>query len=322
MKAVVCTRYGSPDVLELQETEKPVPKSNEVRIRVRATSVGPSDCAFRKSDPVLIRFMYGFRKPKYPILGTELAGEVESVGADVSGFKTGDQVFGLSAKTFGAYAEYKCLPEAAPLAVKPAAFTYEEAVAVCDGGLTALTFLRDKAKVGRGQKVLVNGASGAVGIYAVQLAKHYGAEVTGVCSAGNAELVRAMGADRVVDYGKEDFAASGQTYDVIFDAVGKRSYGQCKRALTAKGIYLTTVPSLSILYHMLSTAAFGGRKGMFAAAGLMQNKDNLAYIRQLCEAGALRPVIDRRYPLEQIAEAHRYVDTGRKKGNVVIAIEP
>ncbi|MFB9275754.1 NAD(P)-dependent alcohol dehydrogenase [Cohnella cellulosilytica] len=322
MKAVVCTRYGSPDVLELQETEKPVPKSNEVRIRVRATSVGPSDCAFRKSDPVLIRFMYGFRKPKYPILGTELAGEVEAVGADVSGFKTGDHVFGLSAKTFGAYAEYKCLPEAAPLAVKPAAFTYEEAVAVCDGGLTALTFLRDKAKVGRGQKVLINGASGAVGIYAVQLAKHYGAEVTGVCSAGNAELVRAMGADRVVDYGKEDFAASGHTYDVIFDAVGKRSYRQCKRALTAKGIYLTTVPSLSILYHMLSTAAFGGRKAMFAAAGLMQNKDNLAYIRQLCEAGALRPVIDRRYPMEQIAEAHRYVDTGRKKGNVVIAIEP
>ncbi|OXS58068.1 NAD(P)-dependent alcohol dehydrogenase [Cohnella sp. CIP 111063] len=320
MKAIVCTKYGTPEVLRLQEVEKPVPKSNEVRIKVRAGTVGPSDCAFRKSDPLLIRFIYGFRKPKYSILGAELAGEVESVGAGVASFKAGDQVFGLSAKTFGVYAEYMCLPEAAPLIVKPAGLTYEEAVAVCDGALTALTFLRDKAKVRSGQRVLINGASGAVGIYAVQLAKHYGAEVTGVCSAANAELVKTMGADRVIDYGKEDFTASGQTYDVIFDAVGKRTYGQCKRALTPKGIYLSTVPSASILFNMLRTAASGGRKAIFATAGLMQNKENLAFISELCDTGALRPVIDRRYPLEQTAEAHRYVDTGRKKGNVVIVI--
>ncbi len=318
MKAIVCTKYGTPEVLRLQEVEKPVPKSNEVRIRVRASVVGPSDCAFRKSDPLLIRFIYGLRKPKYSILGAELAGEVEAVGADVASFKVGDEVFGLSAKTFGAYAEYVCLPEKAPLSVKPAGLTYEEAVAICDGALTALIFLRDKAKIRSGHKVLINGASGAVGIYAVQLAKYYGAEVTGVCSAGNAGLVRAMGADRVIDYNKEDFTVNAGIYDVIFDAIGKRTYGQCKRALTPQGIYLSTVLSGSILFNMLRTAVFGGRKAMFVTAGLMQNQENLAFLRELCEAGTLKPVIDRRYPLEQTAEAHRYVDTGRKKGNVVI----
>ncbi|MFC4600039.1 NAD(P)-dependent alcohol dehydrogenase [Cohnella hongkongensis] len=321
MKAIVCAKYGSPDVLRLQEVEQPIPRSNEVRIRVYASVAGPSDCAFRKSDPFLIRFLYGLRKPKYSILGVELAGEVESVGAGVTSFQVGDRVFGLSAKTFGAYAEYKCLPEDAPLAAKPEALTYAETVAVCDGAPTALTFLRDKAKVRNGQQVLINGASGAVGIYAVQLAKYYGAEVTGVCSAGNAELVSAMGADRVIDYGREDFTSSGRAYDVIFDAVGKRSYGQCKRALTPTGIYLSTVPSASILFHMLRTAASRGKRAMFATAGLMQNKENLAFIRELCDTGALRPAIDRRYPLERASEAHRYVETGRKRGNVVLLIE-
>ncbi len=250
-----------------------------------------------------------------------MSGEIDAVGKKVTRYKVGDQVFGLSAKTLGAQAEYKCLHEDTPLAIKPVAMSYEEAVAICDGAPTALTFLRDKGKVQPGQRVLINGASGAVGIYAVQIAKYLGAEVTGVCSGANVELVKAHGANQVIDYTQEDFTKNGQIYDVIFDAVGKRSFAECKGSLTQKGIYLSTVLSLSILVDMLLTAVTGNKKSIFVTAGLMQNQDNLNFLTQLYESGKIKAVIDRRYPLEQVAEAHRYVETGHKKGNVVITLE-
>lgn len=321
MRAIVLTKYGSPDVLKLEETAKPAVKDNELLIRVGAASVTPSDCAFRKADPFMIRLMYGFMKPKNRVPGTEFAGVVEAVGKEVSAFKPGDRVYGMSPHKFGAHAEYISLPDKEPIGIMPANLSSEEAAAVIDGGLTALTFLRDIAKARSGQKVLINGASGAVGIYAVQLAKHFGAEVTGVCSGANAELVRSYGADYVIDYTREDFRATGRTYDVIFDAVGKSSYPRCKSSLNRSGIYLGTVPTGSILFHMLWTALFSSKKAKFAATGLMQKPQNLAYLRELAEAGKLRPVIDRRYPLEQLAAAHEYVEQGRKKGNVIVVMD-
>ncbi|RCW51714.1 NAD(P)-dependent alcohol dehydrogenase [Paenibacillus prosopidis] len=320
MRAIVYEKYGTPDVLQLKEVEKPIPKDNEVRIRVHAAIVTPSDCAFRKADPFMVRFIYGLTSPKNKILGVELAGEIESVGTGVTLFKKGDQVFGISTKNFGAHAEYTCLPENDPVAIKPANMAYEEAVGVCDGALTALIFLRDTAKIQRGQKVLINGASGSVGSYAVQLAKYFGAEVTGVCSTANLEMVKSLGADKVIDYTKVDFNKSGQSYDVIFDAVGKSSFSSCKSSLTPRGIYLSTVPTLSTILQMLWTSKSGSKKAKFVAAGLMQNKGNLIFLKELIEAGQLKSVIDRRYPLEQTAEAHRYVEKGHKKGNVVITL--
>lgn len=320
MKAILCPEYGSPDVLQFKEAEKPAPKDNEVRIRVYAAIVTQADCSFRKADPFMIRIVFGLTRPKFPILGVELAGEIEAVGKDIKIFKEGDQVFGMSNANFGAYAEFKCLSESAPLAIKSAAMTYVEAAAICDGATTALTFLRDTANVQRGQKVLINGASGAVGAYAVQLAKYYGAEVTGVCSAVNSEWVKTLGASKTIDYTKEDFTQNGERYDVIFDTVGKRSFSQCKGSLTQKGVYLTTVPSLAVMAQMAWTAKIGSKKAVFVAAGLKQNKENLIFLRELFEAGKIKAVIDRCYPLEQTAEAHRYVEIGHKKGNVVITI--
>jgi NADPH:quinone reductase-like Zn-dependent oxidoreductase len=318
MKAIICTAYGSPDVLQLQEVPKPTPKENEVLVKVHAAVVGPSDCAFRKGEPFIVRLIYGLRKPRLATQGVEFAGEVEAVGAAVTQFEPGDPVFGMSPNTFGAHAEYVVLPETKPLARKPANFSYEEAVGLCDGAPTALTFLRDVAKLQPGQRVLINGASGAVGSAAVQLARYFGAEVTGVCSAANVDLVKSLGAHAVIDYTQEDFTQNGQTYDVIFDAVGKSSFGRCKGSLTPKGVYLTTVPTLGMVRDLLSTLFSSGKKAKFATAGLMQNHANLNFLKELAEAGQIRAVIDRRYPLEEVAEAHRYVDTERKRGNVVI----
>lgn len=320
MKAVVTTGYGSPDVLKLQEVITPTPSNEEVRVQIYAASVGPSDCAFRKGDPFVVKLIYGLKKPKYAIMGTELSGIIDAVGKDVKHFKPGDAVFGISASIFGAHAEYVCLPERTVLAVKSASMTYEDAAAISDGAPTALTFLRDKANVQPGQKVLVNGASGAVGIYAVQLAKYYGAEVTGVCSTANIDMVKSFGADHVIDYTKEDFTISQRSYDVIFDAVGKRTFGQCKRSLKQQGLYLATTPTLSNVGNMLWTSIFSRKKAIFATAGLMQSKENLIFLKELFEQGKLKSAIDRRYPLEQAAEAHRYVETERKKGNVVLTI--
>jgi NADPH:quinone reductase-like Zn-dependent oxidoreductase len=319
MKAVVYTEYGSPDVLQLKEVAKPSPKDNEILVRICATSVTPTDCAYRKADPFIIRFINGLMRPKNIILGNMLAGEIEAVGKAVKLFKQGDPVFGSADTDFGTHAEYKCLPEEGVVTIKPVNMTYEEAVGVPEA-LTALYFLRDLAHIQSGQKVLINGASGAIGTYAVQLAKYFGAEVTGVCSTTNLELVKSLGADNVIDYTKQDFTKTGQTYDVIFDAVGKSSFSRCKGSLKQSGIYLFTNPTLTIAIQMLWTSKVGSKKAILGFAGLNQSKENLIFLKELVETGKIKSVIDRCYPLAQIAEAHQYVETGRKKGNVIITV--
>ncbi len=303
MKAIVCTKYGPPEVLQLKEVEKPAPKPNEVLIKIFATGVTASDCIVRGFKVPIIMWIpmaaaVGFPKPRQPILGMVFAGAVESVGKDVKTYKKGDQVFGFDRFAFGTYAGYKCMPEDGMLAIKPANLNYAEAAAVPFGGLLALPFLR-KGNIQPGQKVLIYGASGAIGTSAVQLARYYGAEVTGVCSTANIELVKSLGADTVIDYTKEDFTNRGELYDFIFNAVGKRKAKlQCQKALTPNGKHVTVddgSPKLQI--------------------------EDLILLKELVEVGKIKPVIDRIYPLEQMAEAHRYVDQGHKKGNVVISVE-
>ena len=317
MKAIVYTEYGPPDVLQLKEVAKPIPKDNEVLINIYATVVGPALCAARKGDPFAIRFFTGLIRPKNPIPGAELAGEIEVVGKDVKLFKEGDQVFGSDVSDGGAYAEYKCLAEEGALAIKPTNMTYGEAAAVCDGALTALPFLR-KGKIQSGQKVLIIGASGAIGTAAVQLAKHFGAKVTGVCSTSNLELVKSLGADKVIDYTKEDFTKNRETYDIIFDVVGTSSFSHCKHSLKQSGIYLLTdSPSPLFILQMLWTSKIGSKKAVLALTGLRSSSEktkDLVILKELIEAGKIKSVIDRRYPLEQTAEAHRYVEKGHKKG--------
>jgi NADPH:quinone reductase-like Zn-dependent oxidoreductase len=320
MKAIMYRNYGSPDVLELQEVAKPVPKAHDILIHVHATVVTPADIAFRKGEPLLGRVFTGLSRPKR-IPGVEFAGDIEAVGKDVTLFHPGDQVFGTAGTGFGAHAEYLCLSEEGVVASKPTTLTYEEAVALCDGALTALVFLRKKAHLQRGQHVLINGASGAVGAAAVQLASYFGAHVTGVCSTANVALVKSLGAETVIDYTTEDFTKNGQTYDIIFDAVGMSSFSRCKGSLTPTGVYLATVPTLAIMLQTAWTSQIGSKKAIFAATGLQQRKANLIFLRELVEAGKLHAVIDRRYPLEHIAEAHRYVEQGHKKGTVVITVE-
>jgi NADPH:quinone reductase-like Zn-dependent oxidoreductase len=303
--------------------EKPAPKDNEVLIRIYAVAVTTEDSLNRKGEPFIARFVTGLIRPKNPIQGAEFAGEIEAVGKDVKQFKEGDQVFGSTGTGFGCYAEYVCMPEEGMLAIKPANMTYEEAAPVC-GALAAWNYLRDKANIQSGQKVLINGASGAVGTAAVQITKYFGAEVTGVCSTTNLELVKSLGADKVIDYTKEDFTKTGHTYDIIFDVVGKSSFSRCKGSLTQKGFYLSAPLRLPILLQMLWTSKIGSKKAKFSATGLRPVPERLIFLKELIElieVGKIISVIDRRYPLEQTAEAHRYVEKGHKKGNVVITVE-
>ena len=320
MKAIISTQYGSPDVLKLADVQKPAPKDNEVLVKVRVETVTPSDSAFRQGKPFIIKLMYGLKKPRIQISGVEFSGEIEAVGASVTNFKRGEAVYGISPNTFGAHAEYLTLPATGTIIKKSPKMTYEDATGVIDGATTALSFLKNVAKIQRGQTILINGASGAVGAYAVQLAKHFGAIVTGVCSGANVELVKSLGADKVIDYTKEDFTKHRGQYDIIFDAVGKSTFGKCKNALKPKGIYMTTVPTLGIVGSILRTSIMGGKKAKFTTAGLKQNQTTLGELTDLFDAGAMRAVIDRCYSLEQVPDAYRYVDTGRKKGNVLITV--
>lgn len=322
MKAVVYTQYGSPDVLQLKEVEKPAPGPNDILIKTQAATVTTVDCTFRKGSDFSARSFTGLLKPKNTTPGSQLSGEIVAVGKDVRKFNVGDEVYASTAG-FGACAEYICLPENGALSTKPASLTHNEASSVTEGALTALPFLRDKANIRSGQKVLINGASGSIGTIAVQLAKHFGADVTGVCSSANVELVKSLGADRVIDYTKEDFTQAAGTYDIIFDTVGKSSFSRSKRALTQNGVYLSTVIAPGMLLQMARTSLTGGKKAIFAATGLRKPHEqaaDLVFIRELIEAGVIRPVIDKVYPLAQVADAHRYVDQGHKRGNVVLKV--
>ncbi|MBA7581233.1 alcohol dehydrogenase [subsurface metagenome] len=328
MKAIVCTKYGSPDVLQLKEVEKPTPKDNEVLIRIYATTVTAGDCELRSLKfPILLQLLmrigFGFRGPRKKILGQELAGEIEAVGKDVKRFRKGDQVFAATGFSMGAYAEFICLPEEPKemeglLAIKPANMTCEEAAAVPTGGLNALHFLR-KGNIRSGQKVLINGAGGSIGTFAIQLAKYFGAEVTGVDSTRKLDMLRSIGADQVIDYTQEDFTKSGQTYDVIFDIVGKSSFSGCMRSLKKEGIYLSANPGLSQMVRGQWTSKTSSKKVIVGTASY--KTEDLIFLKELIEVGKIKSVIDRRYSLEQIPEAHSYVEKGHKKGNVVITVE-
>jgi len=323
MKAILHTAYGPPDELQLQEVEKPVPKEDQVLIKIQATTVTSSDCNVRNLTfcPTLfllpMRMQFGWRKPKVNRLGIDLAGEIEAVGKGVERFQPGDQVLGRCDLGLGAHAEYICLPQDGTLTTKPANMTWEEAASLPFAN-TALYYLRDLGNVQAGQRVLINGASGSIGTFAVQLAKYYGAHVTGVCSTTNLEMVKSLGADEVVDYTQEDFTKNGETYDLIFDAVGKLPYSRCKNSLKKDGTYLAALPTLAIILQAARTSMAGTRKVKFGDA--VATVENLVFLKELAEAGKLKAVIDKSYPLEQIAEAFRYAETGHKKGNVVVTV--
>lgn len=310
MKAVICTKYGPPEVLQIREVEKPLPKPDEVLVKILATTVHIGDTKIRRFEPGLgpvkdfffkpiMRVIVGFTGPRKKILGMELSGEIEAIGKSVTLFKVGDPVFASTEFRFGAYAQYCCIPEKGILAIKPTNMKHEEAAPVSNGGITALIHLR-KANIRKDQKVLIYGASGSVGTYAIQIAKNYGAEVTAVCSTSNLELVKSLGADKVIDYTKEDFTQSGQTYDVVYDAVGKIESSKCKKSLTKSGLYLNVLTM---------------------SGNIKLKVEDLSTLKELCETGKLKTVIDRVYPMEEIIEAHRYVDKGHKKGNVIITID-
>ena len=324
MRAVVYDRYGPPEVLRLEDVPQPVPKEDEVLIKIHATTVTRSDCGIRGANAssglvisFLSRLYSGVRRPKRRILGAELAGEVAAVGATASEFAVGDRVFGTNAGRFGAHAEFMCMRESAALAHKPAAMTFEEAAAVCDGAMLALGCLR-QADLRKGRRILVYGASGSIGTAGLQLAKYFGADVTAVCGTKNIELVRSLGADGVIDYTQEDFTKSGETYDVIFDAVGKLSFGRCRNSLKPGGIYLPTDGLWNLLLVPL-TSLVGDKRVRFAIPPRFTKKDVL-FLKELIEAGKYRAVIDRTYPLEDVVDATRYVETERKTGNVVLRI--
>ncbi|NOU47163.1 MAG: NAD(P)-dependent alcohol dehydrogenase [Bacteroidales bacterium] len=322
MKAIVCPKYGLPEVLQHKEENKPIPKNNELLIRVCTVFVGIEDIMQRKGKPYFGRFFVGLTKPRKPILGTEFCGEIEEIGKDVRLFKKGDSVFGVTGADFGCYAEYICMHEAGLLSIKPPNMTNEEAAPVC-GAMAAWNLLIAIANIQSGQKVLIYGAAGSIGLAAVQIAKVFGAEVTGVCSSSNLEMVISLGADNVFDNTGEDFTKNGLTYDVILDVSGKPSTLNFKNSLSKSGFYLTVYPTVSILLQTFWTSLFNGKKVVFSATGLKPVSDRLAFLKELIklfEEGKLKTIIDKSFQLEQMAEAHRYIESGPERGNVVVTI--
>jgi NADPH:quinone reductase-like Zn-dependent oxidoreductase len=322
MKAIVCEKYGPPEVLQLKEVEKPVPKSNELLIRVYAVFVGTEDIMQRKGKPYFVRLFVGLTKPRKPILGTEFCGEIEEVGKDVKLFKKGDCVFGVTGSNFGCYAEYLCMPETGLLSIKPPVITNEEAAPVC-GAIAAWNLLKAIANIQNGQKVLVIGASGSIGLAAIQIAKVFGTEVTGVCSSSNWELVKSLGADKVLDNTMEDFTKKGVTYDVILDVTGRPSALKFKNLINKNGFYLTVYPTISILFQTFLTSRFNSKKVVFSATGLKPRSERLTFlieIIKLIKEGKLKTIIDQSFQLEQMVDAHRYLERGHEAGNVVVRI--
>ena len=319
MKAVIHTKYGPPEVLQLAEIPKPTPKDNEVLVKIYATTVNRTDCGFRSAEYVISRFFSGLFKPKNQILGNEFAGVIEASGKNVTNFKVGDKVFGYNDTTFGAQAEYMIMPENGAMSNMPAGLTFEEAACITEGGHYALCDIR-AAKVKAGQNLMIYGATGAIGSAAVQLAKYFGASVTAVCNTKNVELVKSLGADVVVDYTKEDFTKTGQTFDFVFDAVGKTSFGNCKPILSKKGIYISTELGKSgeNVFLALSTPLFGGKKVLFPLPTI--SREDVEFLKKLVVAGQYKPVIDRSYRLDEIVDANRYVETRQKTGNVIIVV--
>ncbi len=317
MKAIVYMNYGAPEVLQLKNVAKPVPKDNEVLVRIKATAANSGDWRLRRADPFAVRLFFGLTKPKKNILGGVLSGEVEAVGKNVTRFKAGDQVFGMTGMSFGAYAEYKCLPETATLALKPANISHKEAAVIPFGGTTAMHFLK-KANIKPGQKVLVYGASGAVGTAVVQVAKSLGAAVTAVCSTANIQLMKSLGADKVIDYKTTDFTNGNEVYDVIFDTVNKTSFSGNLKVLSKTGVLLLSAAEMPQMMRGLWTNMTGGRKVVTGVNG--EKTEDMNFLARLIEAGKMKAVIDRSYPLEEMAAAHTYVEQGHKKGNVAIEV--
>ena len=326
MKAVICEKYGPPEVLKLKEVDKPIPKDHELLIKVHATSVNAADCNVRGLTYIptglglLAKLMLGFNKPKISITGSVFAGVIEALGKDVKNFKQGDEVFGTSPE-LGAYAEYMCRSEKGAIGKKPENISFEQAATIPYGALTALYFLRDMAKIRKGQKVLIKGASGGVGVYAVQLAHYFGAEVTGICSTDNIEFVKSLGADKTIDYTKEDFTQNDEKWDIIFDiVVGKTSFSSCKNSLNSGGFYLAVAGGINDMMQMIWTSIIGGKKVVFGGGTASEKTENLVFLKELIEAGKLKPIVDKKFPLEEIVEAHRYVESGHKKGNIAISL--
>lgn len=322
MQAIEYAQYGAPEVLHLNQVTKPSPKSNEVLIRVYATTVTAADLMMRTGKPFIGRLYTGLKGPKRTILGFEFAGEVVETGNAVTLFKTGDKVFG-GTTTLGCYAEYVCVSENDVLTTMPENISYEEAAPVNGSAITVMNFLKGLGKIQKNEKVLINGASGGLGTYAIQIAKHFGAEVTGVCSTNNVALVKSLGADNVIDYTKEDFTKNGEQYDLIFDTVGKSSFSACKNSLTKNGVYLSAVLDFTLFLQMIRTSIFGGKKAKSSATGMLPVKERLNYfmeLKELLRTAKIKTVIDVAYPLAQVAAAHTYVEGGHKKGSVVISV--
>jgi 2-desacetyl-2-hydroxyethyl bacteriochlorophyllide A dehydrogenase len=327
MKAVVFKQYGGPEVLQIAEIEKPTPKHHEVLVKIHATSVTAEDPKMRGFDhPPLLKLpvglMFGFKKPKKPVLGIEFSGTIEAVGDKVENYKIGDPVFGYSGLSFGAYAEYKCVSENGLMYFKPKNLSFEQSAILVNGPLSALAYLKKKGKVKKGDRVLVYGASGSVGTAAVQLAKYFGAHVTGVCSTKNVEMVKSIGADHVIDYTKEDFTKGNESYDILFDTVGKTSMKECTKLLKLEGKYLLTEFGLSHILAMMYTSLFKSKKVIVASSNFYWKKEDLVFLKEIVEKGDFKPIIDKCFPLQKIIEAHKYVESGRKVGNVAILVRP